>query len=174
MATEYFTFPRTHRGVRRLVVLVTLVVFVAGCGGDDFPAGTGRVTKVIDGDTIRVRLGTKTETVRLIGVNTPETVAPNKPVECFGPEASAHTKELLGDDTIVRLERDATTRDRYGRLLAYVYRVSDDLFINLSLIAEGYGKAMPFDDTPMFHVQFADAELAARNAGLGLWGACPQ
>jgi micrococcal nuclease len=174
MTTEYLTFPNTHRGVRRLIVLFALVIFVAGCGGENFPAGTGRVTTVIDGDTIRVRLGTKTETVRLIGVNTPETVAPNKPVECFGPEASARTKELLGDDTVVRLERDATTRDRFGRLLAYVYRVSDDLFINLSLIAEGYGKAMPFDDTPMFHVQFADAELVARNAGLGLWGACPQ
>ena len=108
------------------------------------------------------------------GVNTPETVAPNKPVECFGPEASARTKDLLGDDTIVRLERDATTRDRYGRLLAYVYRVADGLFINLSLIADGYGKATPFDDTPMFHTQFADAELVARTALLGLWGACPQ
>ena len=160
--------------MRKLIVLLTLVFFIGGCGGDDFPAGTGRVTKVIDGDTIRVRLGTKTETVRLIGVNTPETVAPNKPVECFGPEASARTKDLLGDDTVVRLERDATTRDRYGRLLAYVYRVSDGLFINLSLVAEGFGKAMPFDDTPMFHTQFADAELAARTARLGLWGVCPQ
>ena len=174
MAPQYLTSPRTHRGVRRLLTVIAFATIIVSCGSEDFPTGTGRVTKVIDGDTIRVRLGSKIETVRLIGVNTPETVAPNKPVECFGPEASAHTKKLLGDDTIVRLERDATTRDRYGRLLAYVYRVSDGLFINLSLIAEGFGKAMPFDDTPMFHVQFADGELAARAAGLGLWGACPQ
>jgi micrococcal nuclease len=119
-------------------------------------------------------LGSKTETVRLIGVNTPETKAPNKPVECFGPEASARTSDLLGDDAIVRLERDQATRDRYGRLLAYVYRVSDGLFINLSLVAEGFGRAMPFDDTPTFHAQFAEAELTARTARLGLWGACPQ
>ena len=174
MAPQYLTSPRTHRGVRTLITVIAFATIIVGCGSEDFPTGTGRVTKVIDGDTIRVRLGSKTETVRLIGVNTPETVAPNKPVECFGPEASARTKDLLGDDTVVRLERDATTRDRYGRLLAYVYRVSDGLFINLSLIADGYGKAMPFDDTPMFHTQFADAELAARTALLGLWGACPQ
>ena len=175
MAPQYLNSPRTHRGVRsRLTLLIAVLLTLAGCGGEDFPTGTGRVTKVIDGDTIRVRLGSKTETVRLIGVNTPETKAPNKPVECFGPEASARTNELLGDDAIVRLERDQATRDRYGRLLAYVYRVSDGLFINLSLVAEGFGRAMPFDDTPTFHAQFAEAELTARTARLGLWGACPQ
>jgi micrococcal nuclease len=158
----------------RLTLLIAVLLAVAGCGGEDFPAGTGRVTKVIDGDTIRVRLGSKTETVRLIGVNTPETKAPNTTVECFGPEASARTSDLLGDDTVVRLERDQATRDRYGRLLAYVYRVSDGLFVNLSLVADGYGRAMPFDDTPTFHSQFAEAELTARTARLGLWGACPQ
>lgn len=175
MPPQYWSPSHTHRGVRKLTLLVIfLMCSLAGCGGEDFPAGTGRVTKVIDGDTIRVRLGSTMETVRLIGVNTPETKAPNKPVECFGPEASARTHELLPDGTVVRLERDQTTRDRYGRLLAYVHRVSDGLFVNLSLVAEGYGRAMPFDDTPMFHAQFADAELAARNARLGLWGACPQ
>ena len=89
-------------------------------------------------------------------------------------KTASRAGELLGDDAIVRLERDQTTRDRYGRLLAYVYRVSDGLFVNLSLVAEGFGRAMPFDDTPTFHAQFAEAELTARTARLGLWGACPQ
>ena len=107
MPPQYWSPSHTHRGVRKLTLLVIfLMCSLAGCGGEDFPAGTGRVTKVIDGDTIRVRLGSTMETVRLIGVNTPETKAPNKPVECFGPEASARTHELLPDGTVVQLERD--------------------------------------------------------------------
>ena len=73
------------------------------------------------------------ERVRLIGIDTPETVDPRKPVQCFGKEASDHTKALLPAGTAVRLERDAEARDRYDRLLAYVYRASDGLFVNLEL-----------------------------------------
>ena len=133
------------------------------------------VFRVVDGDTIEVMRGGVKEKVRLIGINTPETVDPRRKVECFGKEASAHAKEILTGQKVSLVSDDSQTKyDKYGRLLAYVYRVSDGLFINLSLIADGYGKAMPFDDTPMFHTQFADAELAARTALLGLWGACPQ
>ena len=153
-----------------------LVAFVSlsGCAREDFPDGTGRVIEVIDGDTIRVRISGSVEKVRLIGVDTPETKHPDKGVECYGPEASAKTAELIGPGTIVRLERDLATRDRYGRLLAYVYRVSDSLFINETLIVEGYARALPFDDTPLFHDRFARAEDRARSTSVGLWGACRQ
>lgn len=153
--------------------LVALVV-LSGCARKQYPDGTGRVIDVIDGDTIRVRFSGSVETVRLIGVDTPETKHPDKGVECFGPEASARTAELVGSGTLVRVERDLATRDRYGRLLAYVYRVSDSLFVNETLLVEGYARALPFDDTPTFHDRFARAEENARASAVGLWGACRQ
>ncbi|MFM8868513.1 MAG: thermonuclease family protein [Ilumatobacteraceae bacterium] len=158
---------------RRLAACALIVVLV-GCSRDEFPAGTARVVDVVAGDTIRVKLGKTVETVRLIGVDTPETKHPDKGVECFGPEAFERTKEFVGAGTVVRLERDANTRDRYGRLLAYVHRAQDELFINETLLLEGFARALPFDDTPAFHDRFALAEDAARRAGVGLWGACRQ
>ena len=149
-------------------------MLISGCAREEFPDGTGRVVDVIDGDTIRVRISGSVEKVRLIGVDTPETKHPDKGVECYGPEASARTGELIGPGTVVRLERDLATRDRYGRLLAYVYRVSDSLFVNETLLVEGYARALPFDDTPMFHDRFARAEERARSSAVGLWGACRQ
>ena len=84
--------------------------------------GSATVTRVIDGDTIVVALGGHDERVRLIGIDTPETVSPVKPVQCYGKQASNHTKALLPPGTAVRLVRDVEARDVYGRLLAYVYR----------------------------------------------------
>ena len=175
MAPQYS--PSVHIYMVRLprrLAACALVVLLVGCSRDEFPAGTGRVVEVVDGDTIRVKLGKTVETVRLIGVDTPETKHPDKGVECFGPEAFERTKELVGAGTVVRLERDANTRDRYGRLLAYVHRTQDELFINETLLLEGFARALPFDDTPAFHDRFARAEDAARSAGVGLWGACRQ
>lgn len=175
MAPQYS--PSVHIYMVRLprrLAACALVVLLVGCSRDEFPAGTGRVVEVVDGDTIRVKLGKTVETVRLIGVDTPETKHPDKGVECYGPEASERTKTLIGNGTLVLLERDANTRDRYGRLLAYVFRESDGLFVNETLLVEGFARALPFDDTPAFHVRFAQAEDLARRQGLGLWGACPQ
>ena len=176
MAPQYI--PLVHIFMVRRGLRVILCSFVAlalsACSRDDLPAGTGRVVEVVDGDTIRVKLGKTIETVRLIGVDTPETKHPDKSVECYGPEASERTKTLIGNGTLVLLERDANTRDRYGRLLAYVFRESDGLFVNETLLVEGFARALPFDDTPAFHVRFAQAEDLARRQGLGLWGACPQ
>ncbi len=101
-------------------------------------SGSATVTRVIDGDTIVVSLGGHAERVRLIGIDTPETVSPVKPVQCFGKQASDHTKALLPPGTVVRLVRDVEARDIYGRLLAYVYRGSDDLFVNLELATDGF------------------------------------
>src|SRR5437879_2174432 len=125
-----------HLMLSRLVA-VFVVVALAGCGASSAvsrPSITGGdangiVIRVVDGDTIVVALPRKhNESVRLIGIDTPESVKPNTSVQCFALEASARTKALLPPHTPVRLVRDAEARDRYGRLLAYVYRSTDGLF----------------------------------------------
>jgi micrococcal nuclease len=131
----------------------------------------GHITEVVDGDTVKVSLGGRTLTVRLIGVNTPETKHPRKPVECWGPEASRHTHQVLPDGTDVWLERDAETLDRYGRMLAYVHR-ADGLFVNLDLVAGGWAVPYPFPPNTTYESVFAGAASQAHDLGLGLWGAC--
>jgi micrococcal nuclease len=110
--------------------------------------------------------------VLLIGVDTPESVAPDRPVQCYGVEASAFLASVVPEGTEVRLERDAVARDRYGRLLAYVYRVDDDLLVNLELVSKGYADAVTYGDNEALHPTFAAAEAEARAAGRGLWGVC--
>ena len=130
------------------------------------------IERVVDGDTVVVRVRGHTETVRLIGVNTPETVKPHSPVECYGPEASAWTKHALPAGTAVRLVRDVEARDVYGRLLAYVYRAADGMFVNGSLAELGYATVLTIAPNTAHRDEFvADATLAER-AGLGLWTAC--
>lgn len=133
--------------------------------------GYYRVVEVIDGDTIRVDMSGKTETIRFIGVDTPETKKPNSPVQCFGPEASDFTKKLLSGKS-VRLEADAQSdnRDRYGRLLRYVY-TQDNSLVESSLITGGYAFAylsFPFDKKE----EFAAAQKQAQDTRLGLWAKC--
>lgn len=132
------------------------------------------IEEVIDGDTIIIRSRGDRERVRLIGIDTPETVHPTKPVECFGPEASEHTKSLLPGGTPVRLLRDIEARDRYGRLLAYVYRSSDGLFVNLDLVLGGFAESYRFPPNETLSVQFARAEALARHSGIGMWSECRQ
>src|ERR671931_710442 len=115
---------RTVSGMRRsaplvLLIAVLVVVLVHGRGGDDEADafGQGQVVRVVDGDTIRVRLGDRTERVRYIGIDTPESVKPGTPVQCYAKAASVETDRLL-DGRQVRLRFDAERRDRYGRLLA--------------------------------------------------------
>ena len=133
-----------------------------------------RVVKVVDGDTVDIRLGGRAETVRLIGVNTPETVHPTKPVECFGPQASAHTKSLLPAGTDIWIERDTEARDKYGRLLTYVWRAVDSLFVNLELVAGGWAVPYPFPPNTTHERAFADAANNAARQSMGLWGKCPR
>jgi endonuclease YncB( thermonuclease family) len=98
------------------------------------------VLKVVDGDTVKIDYEGKDTKVRLIGVDTPETVHPNKPVEPFGKEASAFTKNLLlGESVYLRFDGNKT--DKYGRMLAYLYRAPDGLFVNLEIVRQGYGYA---------------------------------
>ena len=137
------------------------------------------VRRAVDGDTLDVVLlrddGTAsatTERIRLIGIDTPETKRPDTPVECFGRKASAATAALLPDATPVRLERDVEERDRYGRLLAYVFRASDGLFVNHELVRTGFAASYPYPPNVSYADDFRDAANAARAAGVGLWGAC--
>lgn len=127
------------------------------------------VVRVIDGDTIVINKAGVSETVRLIGVDTPETVHPSKPVQCFGEEASRKTKEWL-EGGRVNLEIDNTQgeRDKYGRLLAYVYR-NDGLFVNLELIKQGYAYEYTYNLPYKYQAEFKGNEVSAREKGVGLW-----
>lgn len=132
------------------------------------------VTKVVDGDTITINLDGTSETIRLIGINTPETVDPRKPVECFGKQASDEAKTLLSGKK-VRIEKDSTQgeRDKYGRLLAYVFR-DDGLFFNEHMIQQGYAYEYTYNNPYKYQTQFKADQVLAKSQGKGLWapGVC--
>ena len=132
------------------------------------------VTKVIDGDTLSIDMNGIKETLRLIGINTPETVDPRKPVECFGKEASTKANELLSGKRI-RVEKDPTQgeRDKYGRLLAYVYR-EDGLFFNKRMIEDGYAYEYIYNLPYKYQAEFKEAQHTAEAGKKGLWapGVC--
>jgi micrococcal nuclease len=130
-----------------------------------------RVVRVVDGDTIVVALGGRQERVRYIGVDTPETVKPRTPVQCFG-KAASHFNHRLVDGRTVELTMDAEARDRYGRLLAYVRRRPDGLFVNAELVRRGYARTMTIPPNVRYADRFAALARRARNAGEGLWHAC--
>jgi micrococcal nuclease len=134
-------------------------------------ADTYEVVRFVDGDTIVVRIGDKDESIRMIGVDTPETNAPNTPVQCYGPAASAYTKNLIGEQR-VRLESDPTNdnRDRYDRLLRYVY-LPDGRLVAREIITNGYGftyTLFPFTKKS----DFVAVEQQARKGYKGLWSNC--
>lgn len=146
------------------------LVVLASCGtqpGD----GNATVVRVVDGDTLIVEMDGSEERVRLIGVDTPETVHPTMPVECFGPEASARLEEMAPPGSSLRLERDEELRDHFGRILAYAH-TPDGTFVNRELVAEGYGEAMEIPPNTALTPLMRDAELEARSEGAGLWSAC--
>jgi micrococcal nuclease len=140
----------------------------------DHPAvgATPTVDEVIDGDTIVVSLRGHHEKVRLLGIDTPETKDPRKPVQCFGKEASDRTKALLPGGTAVRLVRDVEERDRYDRLLAYVYRADDGLFVNLELARGGYADVLTYPPNVAHTTELQGAVADARREQRGLWQAC--
>ncbi|MDA0285889.1 MAG: thermonuclease family protein [Actinobacteria bacterium] len=149
---------------------------LASCASAQQPSGstdyaTATVLKVIDGDTIVLKLQNQTETVRLLGVDTPETVHPTKDVECFGPEASVFAKSTLKKGAIVKLVRDIEPRDRFQRLLAYLY-LADGTFFNQLLIEQGFAKALSIEPNMAFAAQFANLESSARDRRVGLWHSC--
>jgi micrococcal nuclease len=164
--------------VRRVLVIVVLLTLgPAGCGllgsGSRAEPGSATVVRVVDGDTVDLRLGRGTERARLLGIDTPETVKPGAPVDCYGPEASARTKALLPKGTEVRLTRDEEARDRYGRLLVYVALEADGTFVNRLLLEEGFARPLSIAPNDAHRAELAAASAEAQQAGRGLWGACP-
>ncbi|MDP2598792.1 MAG: thermonuclease family protein [Candidatus Liptonbacteria bacterium] len=153
------------------------------------PADLFRVVRVIDGDTIDVMTSvtsgqalyteagqvgsTRTERVRYIGIDAPETVDPRKSAQCFGAEAAEKNKELvLGK--LVRLEKGVDGLDKYGRLLRYVYLAGQSgASVNLELVREGYARVFIYPPDTEYAGSFINAEKMARAEGLGLWKACP-
>lgn len=133
--------------------------------------GLYAISHFVDGDTIAVDMNGRTEKVRFIGVDTPETHKPNTPVQCYGPAAAAFTKNTIGHNK-VRLESDplSTDRDRYDRLLRYVY-LPDGTLVNEKLIQEGYGFYYPYFPFSK-SAQFTTDEQTAIAAHKGLWGNC--
>ena len=163
--------------MRRVLALVAAVALLAACdrfGTTSRSSGDGGgdvlVTRVVDGDTAEMLIDGDEVDVRFIGIDTPETVAPDQPVECYGKEASAYTESRLERQT-VRLEYDVERTDRYGRTLAYVW-IGDELF-NESLVAEGYALVTTYPPNVAYVDRFVTAQREAREAGRGLWGACP-
>ena len=160
-------------GLRLSAVALVLVLALAAGGaggGRAAPTGLARIDHVVDGDTVDLTNGAK---VRLVQIDTPEVYFG---VECYGPQASAETKRLLPPGTVVRLAAEPATDevDSYGRLLRYVFRASDDLNVNVLLVARGDAAPYFYDGR---HGRYATVlvrdALAARARHEGLWGACP-
>jgi micrococcal nuclease len=161
------------KGIVSIIAALTIALGVAA-PAQAYPTrpqgvqGPFTVTKVVDGDTIWVNSG-KREKVRMIGMDTPETVDPRKPVQCFGLEASAQAKAILAGQSVY-LETDPSqdTVDKYGRTLAYVWTTSGQLF-NLDMIADGYAHEYTYYLPYRYQKEFKAAENDARNQERGLW-----
>jgi micrococcal nuclease len=158
-----------------LLVLVAVVILRPWedvprlLGGDPPRAAWAYVVRAIDGDTIEVRLGDRTEDVRYIGVDTPETVKPGTPVQCFGPQAHRFNARLVGHRR-VWLIFGRERRDAYGRLLAYVHR--GHRFVNAELLRQGLARALTIPPNDRYAGRFERLQIAAARLGRGLWGDC--
>jgi micrococcal nuclease len=155
------------------LVAVALAAWWRTASGSAAPFTGGTVVRAIDGDTILVRgPGGRIEDVRLLGIDTPETVDPRRPVGCYGPEASAFTKHLV-TGRAVTLRYDRELHDRYGRFLAYVWLAgARPLFVNAELVRQGYARTYPFPPNTAHAGLFSALERSAAVAGRGLWHAC--
>jgi micrococcal nuclease len=167
--------PRRIGALALLVLVPALGACSSGDSGDTAPGtlhGPYPVVRTVDGDTIRVVRDGEEIVVRLIGLDTPETVAPDRPVECFGPEASARTSALV-DGGQVWLEYDEVSgaTDKYDRTLAFVW-LDQQTMLNEVLIREGFAEEVTYTEGYAHADEFREAESAARAAGSGLWTVC--
>jgi micrococcal nuclease len=158
-----------------VLAVLAIAILLAPCdereSGEPGPSElSAEVIHVVDGDTVDVRLADGSEdTVRYIGVDTPESVAPDQPVECYGHRASDFNRALVLGET-VRLRFDAERRDRYGRLLAYVYL--GRRLVNATLVRRGLARPLTIPPNDSLAPRFERLARAAGRAGRGLWGAC--
>jgi micrococcal nuclease len=125
------------------------------------------VKRIVDGDTIRVEIGGEEFRVRYIGIDSPETVDPRRPVQCFGQEASERNRQLV-EGKVIGLEKDVSETDEFGRLLRYVW--VGDVMVNASLVEDGYAMAFTRPPDVRYAEVFASLQVAARQEGRGLWG----
>jgi micrococcal nuclease len=175
-------------GAVAIVVIAALVVArVLWGGGSGIENGggvtptahavTAKVVRVIDGDTIEVSIGGEDEDVRYIGIDTPETVKPDTPVQCYGPQGSAENHRLVEGRT-VRLVFDRERRDTYGRLLAYVFLPPGGpgegrgRFVNAALVRGGYARTLTIPPNTAHAGEFSRLQARAGREGKGLWGRC--
>jgi micrococcal nuclease len=171
--------------LRRLPSLGSILLLIAGValllatrGDDDGASGGDRprperaealLVEVVDGDTARMTIGGREESVRYIGIDTPESAIPGERPECFGKRAAGLNRELVAGERVT-LVFDDERRDHYGRLLAYVY--AGERFVNAELVRRGYARNLAIAPNTDFADRFGALEQAAANAGRGLWGAC--
>jgi len=130
------------------------------------------VERVVDGDTVVVSVDGRSETVRLLGIDTPEKAGGPRPAECFGADASNYAAALLPQGTDVLLSRDQETRDQFGRLLAFVHRADDLVFVNLVMVENGYAAPLFFAPNRSLQDAFETAGNNARREWIGFWPAC--
>jgi micrococcal nuclease len=161
-------------------ILLLLAVATAGCATATpgappppavaLPVGLDTtIQRVVDGDTVVVAGG---HHVRLIGVDTPETKDPRRPVQCFGRQASEFVTTMIPKGVGVRLVGDVEDRDVYDRTLAYVYRLPDGLFVNAELVRQGYARVLTIPPNVAHSDEMVALAGEAREAGRGLWSAC--
>ena len=167
---------------------VLLPVALSGCGPDSNPftestpttaplgalEANATIEYVVDGDTVDVMIDGREDRVRLTGIDTPEKARRDTgaPAECFGDEATAFTQKLLPVGTPVRLERDIVGRDDYGRLLAYIYRADDGIFVNYEIVRQGYAQPLTIPPNVTFSDLMVEAARDAEADDAGLWSAC--
>lgn len=156
---------------RMLAAILAASFAMGGSAGAAPPGSEATVISVTDGDTIVVQTQAGRTNVRLIGIDTPETVDPRAEVECYGPESTAYMQEILRAGYRVYLELDVERYDRYGRLLAYVRR-SDGLFINKTLVRRGFARPYPYQPNVRYQAVFDYAARKAQRDNLGLWSHC--
>ena len=165
-----------HTVTRIALTALVLAIVTAACAATS-PRGAF-VHDVIDGDTLIIVINHRREHVRLLGIDTPETKHPTKPIECFGPEAAAYLDSLLPTGTPVVAVRDVEARDHFGRLLLHLFLPSStgrgEIHVNAALVRGGFARLLSIPPNHAFADALGAALVEARTARRGLWGACTQ
>lgn len=142
---------------------------INGPSGESVREGPYPVARVVDGDTFTIKLGSQTTKVRVIGIDTPESVDPRRPVQCFGKEASARASALLsGKNVWLEVDPNQDTRDRFGRLLRFVW-IDNTIDFGLTMIRDGFALEYTYDLPYRYQAQYRSAQVAAKETAAGLW-----